>query len=261
MGSSTKGGFVRGQPRLTLGSSKNLSCAPVMPCADGETSPLFSEEELQALRDFLQLGASRDVALTFLVGHGWRLASAASAWAEDPVSGQAHHGPPVATLAEERPADLCRHCTRSRACRKPVCCDHCPGRHTRTCEERRRRDRGPIAATAPPVTLGAHNVGGSEPEPEAEELEPAAGRETEPFGDVSSYVVVRAPQRSRAWLGLHQLPWAELEFRLGVGPGALAGRLAEHGVGLRRAATLEQAEHFWRRAGHQGQLPRHPRIM
>ena len=83
----------------------------------------------------------------------------------------------------------------------------------------------------------------------------AGHRETDTYqNEMSRYVVLQAPTEHS--LGMHQCTWAELERRLGIPSGQLAGNLQTWMVQLRRVATVDDAD-FWWRETHTSRMPRH----
>ena len=62
----------------------------------------------------------------------------------------------------------------------------------------------------------------------------------------------------REWghaLGRHPVGWFELEQRLELQPGTLAGRLREHGLVLRHYSSVEMAQMWWSALGLRGTAP------
>ena len=168
--------------------------------------PLFSRTECALVRQFMEFGASRDEAVVGLVEHSWNLAEAVLTWSEETSSASdttpiLRAEPPLQRDGAERNAassvsaaaaassggsglstwssgrrGRCRHCARSRAWLKEVCCVGCPARHTRTCGERFRREQGVLSTLVEDEAQSSGAVAASdarqedssaEPEPEA----------------------------------------------------------------------------------------------
>ena len=83
------------------------------------------------------------------------------------------------------------------------------------------------------------------PEPEAQQ---AQENET-------GYVVLGHPREWGHMLGRHPVRWFELELRLGLQPGTLAGRLCEHGLVLRHYSSVGMAQMWWSEQGLSGTPP------
>ena len=152
--------------------------------------PLFSPQETQLVRSFMQLGLGRDEAIVRLVHHQWDVQEAAMTW-----------------VAET--------------------------------------DR---SAADPESLVELSDVAAEEPEPESREPGADGG---------AGYVILRAPPRHRASIGYHEVTWEQLERRLGITRGTLAGALSEHDIYLRRVRSHEQALRYWLDEGRAGALPRH----
>ena len=152
--------------------------------------PLFSSQEIQLVRSFMQLGVGRDESIVRLVHQQWDLQEAAIMW-----------------VAET--------------------------------------DR---TSVDPESVVELSGVVAAEPEPESREPGADGG---------AGYVILRASSRHRAFIGYHEVTWEQLELRLGITRGALAGALSQHGIYLRRVLSHEEALRYWQDEGRGGALPRH----
>ena len=192
--------------------------------------------------ELMALSCSRDRALMLLIEASWSQGLAGARWAEEstmaqPVVGlQREQGAPSLLRVSEADAGplppapspqahtggrqrLCLlGCGRPQNASTTQCCISCPA-HTPACR-RRWGERQASSASAPTsASSGAVLMHG--------------------------YVVLRTRGSQEAMLGLHRCSWAELETRLQVPRGQLAGRLRQHRVELRRVSTEEDARAWW----------------
>ena len=128
------------------------------------------------------------------------------------------------------------------------CCQGCPGRHTSYCEQYD-AEQGPRAASQATAATSASSptacASGAATSPDDAEGRPLLG-----------YLVLGLPAHLRRWLGFHPTSWDDLCRRLGFSPTVLSGRLAKHGVYLRRIYDIADANRLWL-IDHATRMPRH----
>ena len=165
---------------------------------------------------------------------------------------------PSASTADSRRVNLmpsrahrpwCRgKCGRQSNLVSDRCCQGCPGRHTSYCEQydaeqgHRAASRA-IAASSASYTTACGS--GAATSPDDKESRPLLG-----------YLVLGLPGHLMRWLGFHSTSWDHLCRRLGFSPAVLSGRLAEHGVYLRRIYDIADANRVWS-IDHATRMPRH----
>ena len=127
-------------------------------------------------------------------------------------------------------------------------CQGCPGRHTSYCEQYD-AEQGPRAASRATAASSASN-------PTACASGAATSHDDAEGRPLLGYLVLGLPAHLRRWLGFHPTSWDDLCRRLGFSPTVLSGRLAKHGVYLRRIYDIADANRLWP-IDHATRMPRH----
>ena len=222
------------------------------------SSACFTTEELELVGRLTEMGFTRDEVLMALIKGRWQLDAALAvlieADAEDPVPStnekpsEAYGGAasvPLCSFGCGRPARLVSCCRSCRSAQGPHAqvCNHGVASRVRPVPSPGETSKGtapdvePFPAGTKPCCSGVATGTRSAACAAAPPVNPRPGR------DRLGYLLLDCGDSSlRGW---HPASWDELERRLGITQGALAGHLQQFGVQVRNCTSREQAARIW----------------